>query len=106
MNTKQTNILMQNKVFAWIALGAGAILLMPLALQLAIGTGVDGQGFNWQPVDFIVMGAILFGTGFVFVLVTRKINKKYRIAIGLAFLLVFLWLWAELAVGVFTNWES
>jgi len=106
MNTKQTDIIMQNKIFAWIAFGTGAILLIPIALQFTIGTGLDGQGFNWQPIDFIVMGIMLFGTGSIFVLAARKINKKYRIAISIAALLAFLWLWTELAVGVFTNWGS
>lgn len=97
---------MQNKIFVWIALGTLVILIIPLALQLTIGTGVDGLGFNWQPVDFVVMGTIFFSTGSIFVLVARRISKKYRIAIGIAFLIAFLWLWAELAVGIFTNWGS
>jgi hypothetical protein len=61
---------------------------------------------NWTLGDFIVMGILLFGTSSAFVLTARKSNKKYRAAIGIAFLIVFLWLWAELAVGVFTNWGS
>lgn len=100
MNTKQTDILNQNKIFAWIAVATGVILLIPLlAMQFT-------HEVRWDMSDFIIMGAMLFGTGSLFVLVARKIGGKYRALIGLAFLLVFLWLWAELAVGVFTSWGS
>lgn len=61
---------------------------------------------SWDMTDFIVMGAMVFGTGSLFVLAARMISKKYRIIVGIALLLAFLWLWAELAVGVFTNWGS
>jgi hypothetical protein len=30
----------------------------------------------------------------------------YRILAAAAIVVVFVWLWAELAVGVFTNWGS
>ena len=106
MRKSKTDLLAQNKIFAWIGLGGGAILLIPLAFQFTVGTGVDGQGFNWEPIDFIVMGVMLFGIASAFVVVSRKISKKYRMVVGIALLLAFLWLWAELAVGVFTNWGS
>ncbi len=61
---------------------------------------------NWSLGDFVVMGTLIFGTGSFFVLIARKINKKYRIALGIVFTLAFLWVWAELAVGVFTNLGS
>ena len=91
---------MQNRVFAWIALVTVLILLIPLiAMQFT-------RQVNWTLSDFIVMGTLLFGTGSMFVLTARRINKKYRFAVGVAFAVAFLWLWAELAVGVFTNWGS
>lgn len=62
---------------------------------------------NWNFADFIVMGTLIFGLSSSFVLVAKKVQKKsQKIAIGVAFALGFLWLWAELAVGVFTNWGS
>ena len=91
---------MQNRVFAWIALVTVLILLIPLiAMQFT-------RQVNWTLSDFIVMGTLLFGTGSMFVLTARRINKKYRFAVGVAFAIALLWLWAELAVGVFTNWGS
>ncbi len=60
----------------------------------------------WGLFDFVLMGTLLFGTGSFFVLVARKIDKKYKVAIGIAFAIAFLWLWAELGVGIFTDWGS
>lgn len=81
------------------------ILLIPFVLQLTIGTGVDGQGFNWKPGDFVVMGALIFIVGMLIDLAWRKMGKYRAWGVILAILL-FLWLWAELAVGVFTTWGS
>lgn len=90
---------MQNKVFIWLALATGLILLVPLiAMQFT-------DEVAWTFSDFAVMGALIFGTGSVFVLLARR-TRKHRIAIGLVLLAAFLWLWAELAVGIFTNWGS
>ena len=87
---------------AGIALVTGLILLIPLALQLTVGTGVDGQGFNWKLGDFVVMGALLFATGLGIDLVTRRVTSPvYRVIAVAAIVLAFLLFWAELAVGIF-----
>jgi hypothetical protein len=93
-------IISQNRIFLWIGAATGALLLIPLiAMQFT-------QEVNWTLSDFIVMGALIFTVSSLYVLVARKVHKKNRLAVGVLFLLVFLWLWAELAVGVFTNWGS
>lgn len=88
-----------------IALIALGLLLIPLALQLTIGTGVDGQGWNWKPGDFVFAWVFFFVAGLVFNTIWRRAGKDRAIWIILA-ILVFMWLWAEAAVGVFTNWGS
>ena len=57
---------------------------------------------NWKASDFIIMGILLLGTGLIFELVLRKIQKpQHRVLVcGLLVLALFL-VWAELAVGVF-----
>lgn len=85
-----------------IALGTVLLLLIPMVLQLTIGTGVDGQGFNWKPGDFVVMGILIFGTGLVYELVASKVKSaKHRAILAIVFLAIFLLIWAELAVGIF-----
>lgn len=87
---------------AGIALVTGLILLIPLVLQLTIGTGVDGQGFNWKLGDFVVMGLLIFGTGLAIDFALRKLtSRNHRIAAIAAIVLLFLLIWADLAVGIF-----
>jgi len=98
MKTKNADI-MQNNVFVWIAVGTGLILLIPLiAMQFS-------REVNWDLLDFVVMGILLFGAGSMFVLITRKMRKR-RAVLAIAFTAAFLYIWAELAVGIFTNLGS
>ena len=87
----------QNRVFVWIAAATGALLLVPLiAMQFT-------PEVNWRLGDFLIMGALIFGMASLFVVASRKLPDKRRPLLAGAFLLVFLLVWAELAVGIFTN---
>ncbi|MDM8172877.1 MULTISPECIES: hypothetical protein [Olivibacter] len=56
---------------------------------------------NWSSLDFIIMGALIFGTGISFTwLVRRSPNLMYRIAISIMVVATFLMIWANLAVGL------
>lgn len=97
MTTKSTDMIKQDKIFLWIALATVAILSIPLiAMQFS-------DEWDWKLPDFIIMGILLFSTGFTFVHVARVTPKKYRTVIGIAFFVALLYIWAELAVGIFTN---
>ncbi|KRE89698.1 hypothetical protein ASG87_03310 [Frateuria sp. Soil773] len=86
-----------NSVFAWIALVSCALLLIPLgAMQFTTEV-------NWGTADFIVMGVLLFAAGSAFVLVARKVSSRHRLLVGALVFAAFLYVWAELAIGVFTN---
>ncbi len=99
MKTNSTDIIMQNNVFIWIALAISLILLIPLvAMQFT-------DEVAWSPIDFATASALLFGSGLVFTLAARR-WRKYRVVIGIVLAAAFLWVWAELAVGVFTTWGS
>lgn len=85
----QTTHLARNIIRA--ALGAAAILLIPLLGR-----------WPWTLGDFVIMGALLFGTGLAYALIAWKVgNKNHRIAIGIALLAALVLAWAELAVGIF-----
>jgi protein-S-isoprenylcysteine O-methyltransferase Ste14 len=51
--------------------------------------------------DFVIMGILLLITGLLGELVLRKIkSKRNRIIVAAVILLTFLFVWAELAVGI------
>ena len=52
------------------------------------------------------MGVLLFGMASLFVLAARQAARKHRMLIGVIFVAAFLCIWAELAVGIFTNLGS
>lgn len=102
MKTNKTATNKPNKRLFCILLGATILLLIPIALQLTIGTGVDGQGFNWKMNDFVIFGFLLYGTALLIELVMRKVkSSKKRILFFGVILLVFLLIMADLAVGIF-----
>lgn len=73
------------------------LLLLPLiAMQFT-------DEVNWDLPDFIVFSIMLIVACGSFELVARMTkNKAYKIAIGLAIVLAFLLIWANLAVGLFS----
>lgn len=57
---------------------------------------------NWGPLDFIVIGALLLGTGFTYDLIAQKVeNTTHRAIFGLVLVFAMLLIWADLAVGIF-----
>ncbi len=79
-----------------VLLGTGAILLVPLVAMRFTAE------VNWGVLDFAVAGALLAGSGSLYVLLTRKLRTAtQRRAIGGGLLLTLMLVWAELAVGIF-----
>ena len=79
-----------------ILIALESLLLIPLiAMQFT-------SEVNWSQIDFFVFGVLLFVVGLLAEVVLRIVKQRERRFIWIAFLiLVFLLLWAELAVGVF-----
>jgi hypothetical protein len=78
-----------------VALVTGIILLIPL-IAMQYTTEV-----NWGLGDFVIMGALLFGTGSAFVILTAySDNFIYKIAMVAAVGSTFLFIWVNLAVGL------
>ena len=74
----------------------GVLLLIPLiAMQLT-------DEVNWSFFDFIIMGALLTITGLLIGIILKKVKSyKYKKVLIVTILLIFLLIWAELAVGLF-----
>jgi len=86
----------QNRSITRIAVGTGLLLLIPLLVMQFT------DEVNWKIGDFIVMGILLFSAGLAYELIAKKMSTATRrVAVAIAIGLVFLLIWAELAVGVF-----
>lgn len=95
-----TKIIMSNKVFAWLALATCVLLLIPLfSMRLT-------DSVNWGVFDFVFMGGLLFCAGSAVVLLVRNLPRKYWAASCVLVALAALYVWAELAVGIFFNLGS
>jgi hypothetical protein len=79
----------------WVALVTAIMLFIPLlAMQFT-------NEVNWSVSDFVIMGILIFATGFSYVLLIRSSsNIIHRAAVALAIGSTFLLIWANLAVGL------
>lgn len=71
------------------------LLLVPLiAMQFT-------QEVDWSFFDFAIAGILLFSVAIILDYVFRKVKKRYwKIILSVGILVLFLLLWAELAVGI------
>jgi predicted Na+-dependent transporter len=81
---------------ARVVLGAALILLVPLvAMQFTTEVA-------WGLLDFAVAGALLVGTGTLYVILANRLSqKRQRLVIGLVLAVALILVWMELAVGIF-----
>lgn len=87
-------LLMRNKNILLLAIGTACILMLA-----ALGNRFV-EGWNWDPFDFVFIGALLFGSGLVFELISRRGGPYYRMAVGLGVVTAVLLLWINAAVGI------
>ena len=85
----------RNRNILRIGLVTGFILLIPFAAMQFT------DEVNWNAFDFAVAGALLFGAGLVYELLSRKASRTvHRAALGLAIAAGFILIWTNLAVGL------
>ena len=74
------------------------LLVIPLILNLFL------TEFQWSLFDFLVMAILLTIVGFAIEIIRYKIqNKRTRLIFMLLMLLFFVFVWAELAVGIINS---
>lgn len=77
----------------------GLITLLLLSVPLVAMQFTDEV--NWSPFDFVIMGLLLFGTGFIYMLILRySPGFLYSVGATVAIGTTFLMIWANLAVGL------
>ena len=74
------------------------VLLVPLlAMQFT-------DEVAWTALDFVAAVILLLGSGFSYVFFARRLGtRRQRAMLGAVVALALLYLWAELAVGIFFN---
>lgn len=78
------------------------LLVVPFLLLIPLIGMQFSSEINWSFFDFMVMGILLSGVGVVIELVLRNVKTLERRFVFIAIILVvFLLIWAELAVGIF-----
>lgn len=57
---------------------------------------------NWSPFDFVIMGLLITSVGLAYEKLALRFGRPLqRLVAGLVLLMVFLVIWAQLAVGIF-----
>jgi|AntRauTorckE6833_2_1112554.scaffolds.fasta_scaffold01094_15 hypothetical protein len=88
---KQKNIL--RLAFATLTLLLIPLLAMPFT-----------QDVDWDVFDFLLMGSLLFGTGLLWEFIRSRLQTTtQKVCASGALLILFLYVWAELGVGIFTS---
>jgi hypothetical protein len=86
--------------YQWLGLVIGFILLIPLlAMQLT-------DEVRWMWGDFLFMGGLLLAAGSAGIWILRRLSGQWRWPALAGLGLLFLWVWAELAVGLVFNLGS
>lgn len=86
--------------FKHVAAATLGLLLIPFIASLVT------PEVNWSVMDFVIMGSLIFITGNTLLFIFRNIKRPARFIAASLVLLAFLYLWGELAVGVFFNLGS
>ncbi len=80
------------------------LIIIVLLLSIPLIAMQFTSDVQWNIMDVIVAGVLLFGFGMGISALINSVKDKKRLVLYLiAFLLVFILLWIELAVGIFNS---
>jgi len=103
MTGRSSNIEFSKKrdnALIWIASTACFLFTIPLiAMQFT-------SEMNWDETDFLVWGLLLSVAASVCLLAARKLPRGKWLGAGVLIGVLFVYVWAELGVGIFTNLGS
>ena len=83
-----------------VAAATLGLLLIPFI------AGLFSTQVNWSVSDFIIMGGLLFITGSALLIAVKHAKRPARLVLCCLTLVIFLFVWVELAVGIFFNLGS
>ena len=76
-------------------------IIVLLLLVIPVFGNMYVDGWNWSPFDFVWAFVVLFGSGLIYLLVSRKSSAlSYKAAVGLSTLTGLALVWINGAVGI------
>jgi hypothetical protein len=100
MKTKNTKITSQPNIPRVVAITLAVLAVPFMAMQFS-------NEVNWGPGDFILIGVLIMVAGLTYEFVIKQIkNTTHRTMLAVGILALVIWIWIELAVGLFTNLGS
>ena len=87
----------KHSVFWWPMWITVAVLLVVFLASLL------SEQVTWSIYDFLIGGGLIFFFVTIETILWNKLKSKHRLFVVLFVLLVFLILWAEMAVGLFDS---
>ena len=85
----------KHSVFWWPMWITVAVLLVVFLASLL------SDEVTWSVYDFLIGGGLIFVFAAIEIILWNKLKNQHRLFVVLFVLLVFLILWAEIAVGLF-----
>lgn len=76
------------------------MLLAELLLLIPVFAMIFAGSVNWTIGDFVVAGVVLAGMGLAFTLVVSGRNNPRQVLMGLIIVILLIFVWIELAVGI------
>ena len=88
----------------WVLFTALVLLVPYLAMLFRVGIpdpGSGTDGLNWGPMDFAIVGILVFGAGLLYEYAsTRSASALHKLAVAIAVGASLLLVWISLAVGM------
>ena len=78
-----------------VIIGTALILMVPLVAMMFT------DEVNWGLGDFVIIGALLIGTGVLYEIFTSFLKEEHRPVVAVVLFAMVVLIWAELAVGIF-----
>ena len=99
MTTNQSTTSFIKSLSTSLVVTAGLLLIPFVAMQVT-------DEVQWSPFDFLVAAVLLFAGVMVCLQGSGRLKGSNRFLGAIFFALIFIYIWAELSVGIFTNLGS
>ena len=104
LRENMTQLTQTRTVLRWVLITAAVLAIPFLAMVLNLGIpdpGSGTDGVNWGPMDFVVIGVLVLGSGLLYEYASARAGDvAHRAAIGIAVAAGLFLMWVNLAVGM------